>query len=70
MLESQYIKISMWSKFEHHIDQLFSNVFLIYFYDTKVIQNLYVTYHKLNAMMCFFIFQFTNNLNISFVFKF
>jgi hypothetical protein len=32
----------MWNKFEHHIEYSFSKVFLIYFYDNKIVQILYV----------------------------
>jgi hypothetical protein len=46
----------MWTRFEHHIDQSCPNVLLIYFYDTKDVQILYITYHKLNAMAYLFIF--------------
>jgi hypothetical protein len=49
----------MWSRFEHHISETFSNIVLTYFYDTKVVQILYVTYHKLNAMTFFSYFYFT-----------
>jgi hypothetical protein len=54
----------MWSRFEHHIDQAFSNIILIYFYDTKVCQILYVTHYKLNAMVCVFIFLLKYILNL------
>ncbi len=54
----------MWSRFEHHIDWSFPNTLLLYFYDTKVVQFLYVNYHKLNAMTCFFIFLLTYILNL------
>jgi hypothetical protein len=31
-----------------HIDQLISNIFWTYFYDTIFFQILYITYHKFN----------------------
>jgi len=54
----------MWSRFEHHINQAFSYILLIYFYDTKVLQILYVTYYKLNAMICVSIFLLKDILNV------
>jgi hypothetical protein len=39
-------------------------MFSIYFYDTKVVQILYVTYRKLNAMTCFSIFLLMVILNL------
>jgi hypothetical protein len=59
----------MWSRFEHHINETFSNMLLIYFYNTKVVQIMYVTYDKLNAMTFFFIFLFKNILIYFLVFK-
>jgi hypothetical protein len=50
--------------FEHHINQAFSYILLIYFYDTKVLQILYVTYYKLNAMICVFIYLLKDILNV------
>jgi hypothetical protein len=54
----------MWIKFEHYIDHLFSKVLLNYFYRTKVVQILYVTYHELNAMTCFLIYLLKDNLKL------
>jgi len=62
---SQYIKISMWSRFEHCIDYSFLNILLlIYFYHTKVVQILYVTYYKLNAIIYVFIILLKDILNL------
>ncbi len=43
---------------------LVSNVFSTYFYDSKVVQTLYPTSHKLNVMTYVFIFLLQNILNI------
>jgi len=43
---------------------LVSNVFSTYFYDTKVVQILDPTSHKLNAMTYFLIFLFQNIFNV------
>jgi hypothetical protein len=40
--------------------QLVSNILSIYFYDTKVVQTLYPTSHKLNVGPYGFIFLFQN----------
>ncbi len=44
------------------LTQLVSNVFSTYFYDTKVVQTLYSTFYKLNALICVFIFLLQNIL--------
>jgi hypothetical protein len=46
------------------LTQLVSNVFSTYFYDTKVVQTLYPTSHKLNVGPYGFIFLFQNILNL------
>jgi hypothetical protein len=45
-----------------------SNVFLIYFYVTKVVQILYVTYHEQNSMTCLLkdILNLWGTLNVKF----
>jgi hypothetical protein len=48
------------------LTQLVSNIFSTYFYDTKVVQSLYPTSHKVNVKPYGFIFLFQNILNILF----
>jgi hypothetical protein len=41
MLHSKYIKILIWSRFEHHIDPISFKLIFNLLYDMKVVQILY-----------------------------
>jgi hypothetical protein len=46
----RFIKFELMKKIEHHIHESISKVFVPYFYYSKVLQNLYSTYHEFNEM--------------------